>query len=284
MRRLTRVGATAAAVLLALSTTTSIAPTHAAGPPLRYLAGASGTLDPAFIADAGDVQLLLQLYAGLTRLDEAGEPYPSLASGWDISPDGLTYQFTIRSGLTFSDGSSLVAEDIRRSWLRLLDPATGATAPDVLSVVDGADAAPRRRRRRGRGRHQAHRTIGRWSSAFATRRPTSWRSPPRRARSSSRQPPMTAMPGRRPMPSWAAARTCSTGPRGTTSCSVRTPTTSPARPRSTRSAGWAASRATRHRPSPPEPSTWRRCRVGTRPGSSTTLTSVRACMRPSRSP
>ena len=40
-----------------------------------------------------DVQLLLQLYAGLTRLDETGEPYPSLASGWEISDDGLTYRF-----------------------------------------------------------------------------------------------------------------------------------------------------------------------------------------------
>jgi oligopeptide transport system substrate-binding protein len=140
MRRLTRVGATAAAVLLVLSTTTSTGPAQSAGPPLRYLAGAPGTLDPAFIADAGDVQLLLQLYAGLTRLDETGEPYPSLASGWEISPDGLTYEFAIRSGLTFSDGSPLVADDIRRSWLRLLDPATGATAPDVLSLIDGAEA------------------------------------------------------------------------------------------------------------------------------------------------
>ena len=138
MRRLTRVAAFVAAGVIALSTSTSGGPIHAAGPALRYLAGPPGTLDPAFIADAADVQLLLQLYAGLTRLDETGEPYPSLASGWEISPDGLTYRFAIRPDLEFSDGSPLVAEDIRRSWLRLLDPATAATAPDVLSVVQGA--------------------------------------------------------------------------------------------------------------------------------------------------
>ena len=84
------------------------------------------------------MQILLQLYAGLTRLDETGEPYPSLASGWEISDDGLTYRFVIRDDLEFSDGSPLVADDIRRSWLRLLDPAVGATAPDVLSIVSGA--------------------------------------------------------------------------------------------------------------------------------------------------
>ena len=44
--------------------------------PLRYLGGDVGSLDPAFIADASDVQLLLQLYAGLTRLDEKGRCTP----------------------------------------------------------------------------------------------------------------------------------------------------------------------------------------------------------------
>ncbi|HEX5039712.1 MAG TPA: peptide ABC transporter substrate-binding protein [Candidatus Limnocylindria bacterium] len=133
-----RAAAGIAAMVIALSVSTSGEPIQAAGPPLRYLAGAPSTLDPAFIADAGDVQFLLQVYAGLTRLDEQGEPYPSLASGWEISDDGLTYTFTIREDLEFSDGSPLVAGDVRRSWLRLLDPATNATAPDVLSVVSGA--------------------------------------------------------------------------------------------------------------------------------------------------
>src|SRR5262245_24416648 len=116
-----RAAAGVAAMVIALSVSTSGGPIQAAGPPLRYLAGQPSTLDPAFISDAADVQFLLQVYAGLTRLDELGEPYPSLASGWEISDDGLTYTFTIRDDLEFSDGSELVAEDVRRSWLRLLD-------------------------------------------------------------------------------------------------------------------------------------------------------------------
>jgi oligopeptide transport system substrate-binding protein len=138
MGRLKLRAAVMVAASLALILGASGGPIRAAGGPLRYLAGPAGTLDPAFIASAADVELLLQLYAGLTRLDERGEPYPSLASGWDISDDGLTYTFTIRAGLHFSDGTPLVAEDIRRSWLRLLDPSTRATAPDVLSIVAGA--------------------------------------------------------------------------------------------------------------------------------------------------
>ncbi len=113
-------------------------PAAAVDQPLHYLGGQPGTLDPARINDAGDVQLLMQLYAGLTRLDADGNPYPSLASGWDVSADGLTYTFHVRQGLTFSDGSPLDATDVRRSWLRLLDPAVHATAPDMLNVIVGA--------------------------------------------------------------------------------------------------------------------------------------------------
>jgi oligopeptide transport system substrate-binding protein len=138
MTLLNRLAALLLAALLLLASGPSAQPMRAAGPPLRFLAGPAGTLDPAFIAAASDVQLLLQLYAGLTRLDETGEAYPSLASGWEISDDGLTYTFTLREDLAFSDGSPLVAEDVRRSWLRLFDPATGATAPDVLSLIRGA--------------------------------------------------------------------------------------------------------------------------------------------------
>jgi oligopeptide transport system substrate-binding protein len=140
MRRARGVTAVISALVLALVATAAVGPIHAAGPPLRFLAGPAGSLDPAFINSAADVQLILQLYAGLTRLDERGEAYPSLASGWEVSDDGLTYRFAIREGLTFSDGTALGADDIRRSWLRLLDPATDSTAPDVLSVVEGADA------------------------------------------------------------------------------------------------------------------------------------------------
>jgi ABC-type transport system substrate-binding protein len=127
-------------VVLALALTSSL-PSHraqAADGALRYLGSEIKTLDPAFINDASDVQLLLQLYAGLTRLDEDGEPYPSLAESWTVSDDGSTYTFTLRDDLTFSDGSPLRADDVRRSWLRILDPATGSTAPDVLSVIAGA--------------------------------------------------------------------------------------------------------------------------------------------------
>jgi len=139
MRRLSAAARLPLAALALLFVASSAIPgASAGGRPLRYVGGETGTLDPAFIADAGDVQLLLQLYAGLTRIDEAGSVYGSLAEGWTVSDDGRTYTFRLRDGLRFSDGTRLGAADVRRSWLRVLDPATGALAPDVLTVIDGA--------------------------------------------------------------------------------------------------------------------------------------------------
>lgn len=127
-------------VVLAVALTSALphGTARAADDVLRYLGGEVKTLDPARISDASDVQLLLQLYAGLTRLDENGEPYPSLAQGWVVSDGGRTYTFTLRDGLQFSDGTPLTAADVRRSWLRILDPATRSSAPDVLNVIAGA--------------------------------------------------------------------------------------------------------------------------------------------------
>jgi oligopeptide transport system substrate-binding protein len=141
MRRLTAAAGLLVTALTLILLTVSVAPPAAAGDrPLRYLAGPAGTLDPAFISSASDVQLHLQLYAGLTRISEDGSIYASLAESWTTSADGRTYTFRLRDDLAFSDGSPLTSDDVRRSWLRVLDPATGALAPDVLTVIEGAGA------------------------------------------------------------------------------------------------------------------------------------------------
>ena len=126
-------------LIVVLNTSLPARPAQASDTVLRYLGGEVKTLDPAFISDQSDIQLLLQLYAGLTRLDENGEPYPSLAESWTVSDDGRSYTFRLRDALHFSDGTPLQAADVRRSWLRILDPATGSSAPDVLAIIAGAE-------------------------------------------------------------------------------------------------------------------------------------------------
>ena len=49
------------------------------------------------------------LFEGLVTLGNDGSYHPAVAESWTISPDGRTYTFKIRSGITFSDGEKLDA-------------------------------------------------------------------------------------------------------------------------------------------------------------------------------
>ena len=76
------------------------------------------------------------------------QPIPGLAESWTISDDGLVYTFTLRGGITFSDGNALDANDVKYFFDRLSDPLTGTsyTAGLILRDVAGwAEARPANR-------------------------------------------------------------------------------------------------------------------------------------------
>lgn len=73
-------------------------------------------LDPtSAAAGAIDQVLYANVFEGLTRFMADGSVVPGLAASWVISEDGLSYTFTLRSGVTFHDGSALDAEDVKFS-------------------------------------------------------------------------------------------------------------------------------------------------------------------------
>jgi len=77
-------------------------------------------LDPtSAAAGAIDSVLYSNVFEGLTRFDSAGAVIPGLAKSWEISEDGLTYTFTLNEGVTFHDGSSMDAEDVKFSLDRI---------------------------------------------------------------------------------------------------------------------------------------------------------------------
>ncbi|GAA2004612.1 ABC transporter substrate-binding protein [Microbacterium ulmi] len=72
-----------------------------------------GNLDIRETAGAALDQILVDnIYQGLVARTPEQEIVPALASDWDISPDGLTYTFTLREGVTFHDGQELTAQDV----------------------------------------------------------------------------------------------------------------------------------------------------------------------------
>lgn len=58
----------------------------------------------------------------LVSNDEDGNPVPSVAEKWEISPDGTKYTFHLRKDVKFSDGTPLTAEDVAFTYTALCDP------------------------------------------------------------------------------------------------------------------------------------------------------------------
>ncbi len=85
------------------------------------------SLDPARSDTVNAGRIQDDLFEGLVTLDPEDRPQPGAAESWTISSDGLTYSFTLRAGLTWSDGSPLTAEDFVYSFRRVVDPATASS-------------------------------------------------------------------------------------------------------------------------------------------------------------
>jgi peptide/nickel transport system substrate-binding protein len=98
------------------------------------MAGAPGRVNPLFAGqNAVDETLSALVFAGLTRLDDKGQPFPDLAENWTLSPDGLVYTFVLRPTLLWHDGAPLTTDDVVFTYDLLRSPdlraSPGLTGP-----------------------------------------------------------------------------------------------------------------------------------------------------------
>ena len=77
------------------------------------------SLDPALSTDVPTGRAVGYLFDGLTRFDARATVQPALAERWDVSPDGATYTFHLRRGVTFHDGTPLTARTVARELVKL---------------------------------------------------------------------------------------------------------------------------------------------------------------------
>ena len=108
--------------------------------------------DPGVNRDANTDAVMMHVLEGLVAYREDASVGPLLAQAIDVSADGLTYRFTLRDGLRFSNGEAVTADDVVFSWNRTMTPANnwrclaefdgrglakvvGVAAPDPRTVV-----------------------------------------------------------------------------------------------------------------------------------------------------
>jgi ABC-type transport system substrate-binding protein len=103
-------------------------------------------LDPAVAQDSGSANYIVEIFSGLVRLDKNLDVQPDLAERWDISPDGKVYTFHLNPKASFQDGRPVVAEDVKYSLERALNPDTGSiVAENFLGDIIGAKDVSRGR-------------------------------------------------------------------------------------------------------------------------------------------
>lgn len=96
------------------------------------------TLDPALVQDGDTIDILQNVYEGLTAWSTDNKPVPNLAEKWVISPDGTVYTFTLRKGVKFHSGREVKAADVKFSYERACDPSfTQGMADNYLSDIVG---------------------------------------------------------------------------------------------------------------------------------------------------
>lgn len=92
------------------------------------------SLDPHVYAGSAWKVLIEALYSPLVGFDQGSKIAPRLAERWE-TPDPRTTVFHLRRGATFHEGSPVTAEDVKFSFDRILNPATGATLRTNLEGV-----------------------------------------------------------------------------------------------------------------------------------------------------
>jgi oligopeptide transport system substrate-binding protein len=103
--------------------------------------GEPDSLDPHQAWAGTAVIIVNDLFEGLLTLNAQGRPVAGIAESWEVSSDGLRYEFQLRPKLAWSDGTPLVAADVVYGLQRLATPATRGSlmAAHVKAIRNGAE-------------------------------------------------------------------------------------------------------------------------------------------------
>ena len=95
-------------------------------------------LDPHIVTAFSSMRRLDLLYNRLVRLDDQMRVVPDLAESWEI-PNNTTYIFHLRQGVKFHNGRELVADDVKYSLERVLDPKTASPGASYLTAISNIE-------------------------------------------------------------------------------------------------------------------------------------------------
>jgi len=104
-------------------------------------AGIISTLDPGLTLDTGSIELVEQLFLGLTDFDhKTYEVLPELAESWTVSEDGTVYVFKLRKDVKWTNGEPVTAHDAVWAIQRNIQPKTESPYAYTLYILKNAES------------------------------------------------------------------------------------------------------------------------------------------------
>ena len=89
-------------------------------------------LDPQLVPALSRSRRSPLMYSQLVRFDPDMNVMPELAESWQVSPDGLTWNFKLRQGVKFHDGQEMTSADVKFTFDRLFELSPGKS--DFIAV------------------------------------------------------------------------------------------------------------------------------------------------------
>ncbi len=93
------------------------------------------SLDPHGSNDVPSAKVAYNIYESLVYFDENSELQPLLATDWE-AVDDVTWEFTLREGVQFHDGTDFTADAVKASFERLLDPDIGSPRLFLFEMLE----------------------------------------------------------------------------------------------------------------------------------------------------
>ena len=94
------------------------------------------SLDPILDQSLGRHRIDPLFYNRMVEWGADGKLVPALAESWTTSADGKTWTFKLRRGVKFHNGREFVADDVKYTYERILDPKIGSGGRGYLSAIE----------------------------------------------------------------------------------------------------------------------------------------------------
>jgi oligopeptide transport system substrate-binding protein len=94
------------------------------------------SMDQCIVTDGLSFEIIAATIEGLYSVDKDGNLIPAIAKDHEVSDDGLTYTFTLRDDVKWSNGEKVTANDFVYAWRRFLNPET-ASEYNFMGEISG---------------------------------------------------------------------------------------------------------------------------------------------------